>query len=81
MIDKDRIKKRLSNALKDIDIDKNDILKKLKISKHTYEQYISGKKFPSFMTFAKMYELLDLNLNDILCVPKKKTDKKSNDTK
>lgn len=57
-----RLKEEITNCGKS----KSDIAKEVGISKPTLSQYLSGRAYPSLVTFAKLCEAIDCSADDIL---------------
>lgn len=57
-----RLKEEITNCGKS----KSDIAKEVGISKPTLSQYLSGRAYPSLVTFAKLCEVIDCSADDIL---------------
>ena len=48
------------------------IAKQLGVAQQTISSYVKGTKMPALDTFAELCLLLDLNANEILCIPAKR---------
>ncbi len=60
------IRSRLADALTHCGMTQTAIAKALKISQSNISHYIDGSKTPSLVNFAKLCELLDLDIEYIL---------------
>lgn len=60
------ITKRLKEEIETCGKSKTEIAKELGISKPTLSQYLSGRIFPSLVTFAKLCSIIDCSADDIL---------------
>ena len=68
MIEIDKIRKKLQEAIKQSGMTQTDIAKRVGVIQQTIACYLSGKALPALDTFAKLCAVLDLDANEILCV-------------
>ena len=68
MIDLDKIRRKLQEAIKNSGMTQTDLAKHVGVIQQTIACYLSGKAMPALDTFAKLCAVLDLDANEILCV-------------
>ena len=68
MINLEKIKIELQNAIKNSPKTQVEIAKKIGVKQQTVAQYLSGIAMPALDTFANLCAVLDLDANEILCV-------------
>ncbi len=68
MINLEKIKIELQNAIKNSPKTQVEIAKKIGVKQQTVAQYLSGRAMPALDTFANLCAVLDLDANEILCV-------------
>ena len=68
MIDLDRIRTELQNAIKLSPKSQTELAKLIGVKQQTIAQYLSGRALPALDTFANLCAVLDLDANEILCV-------------
>ncbi len=74
MINLEKIKIELQNAIKNSPKTQVEIAKKIGVKQQTVAQYLSGRAMPALDTFANLCAVLDLDANEILCVADYKHD-------
>ena len=68
MINLEKIKIELQNAIKNSPKTQVEIAKKIGVKQQTVAQYLSGRAMPALDTLANLCAVLDLDANEILCV-------------
>lgn len=68
MINLNKIRENIQNAIKQSGMTQTQLAKKLNIYQSAVGQYLSGRAMPALDTFAKLCAVLDLDANEILCV-------------
>ena len=61
-----QITERLKEEIESCGKTRTEIAKEVGISKPTLSQYLSGRAYPSLVTFAKLCEVIDCSSDDIL---------------
>ncbi len=74
MINLEKIKIELQNAIKNSPKTQVELAKKIGVKQQTVAQYLSGRAMPALDTFANLCAVLDLDANEILCVADYKHD-------
>lgn len=69
MITLDQIRKRIAEAIKQSGMTQNDIAAKIGVKRPQISCYLHGTKMPALDTFANLCAVLDLDANEILCIP------------
>ena len=67
MINLEKIKIELQNAIKNSPKTQVEIAKKIGVKQQTVAQYLSGRAMPALDTFANLCAVLALDANEILC--------------
>lgn len=62
-IKKGKFGRTLSQCIDDTDLSKETIIKKMKIDRSSFYQYLNGKRTVSKQTFRKVYRILALSSN------------------
>ncbi len=68
MVNLDRIREKLKEAIQQSGITKTELAKKIGVCHQAIGQYLYQNKMPALDTFANLCAVLDLDANDILCV-------------
>lgn len=69
MITLAQIRQKLIDAIKQSGITQTELAHKLNVAQQTIACYLSGKAMPALDTFANLCAVLDIDANDILCIP------------
>lgn len=68
MIDLNNIRVKIIEAIKQSDITKTELAKRIGVCHQAIGQYLYQNKMPALDTFANLCAVLDLDANEILCV-------------
>ena len=69
MINLTQIHDKLADALKHSGLTQTEIANRLGVKQSNISHYIKGDKMPALDTFANICAILDIDSNDILCIP------------
>ena len=70
MITLNQIREKLAEAIKQSGLTQTAIAKQLGIKPSTVSHYVKGDKMPALDTLANLCAILDLDANEILCLPR-----------
>lgn len=70
MIKLDQIRKKLQDAIKQSGMTQSELAKQVGVCHQAIGQYLYQNKMPALDTFANLCAVLDLDANEILCLPK-----------
>ena len=68
MITLEKIKARLSDAIKQSGLSQAYIAKQVGVCQQAISSYVKGSKMPALDTLANLCAVLDLDANEILCI-------------
>ena len=68
MITLEQIQARLAETIKQSGLSQTAIAKQIGVCQQAVSAYVKGTKMPALDTFAKLFVVLDLDANEILCV-------------
>lgn len=70
MITVEQIRAKIIDALKQSRLTQTELARRLGIGQQTISEYLRGKSMPALDTFANLCVVLELDANEILCLPK-----------
>ena len=70
MISIEKIQSKVAEAIRLSGLTQTELARRLGIGQQTISHYVKGDKMPALDTFANLCAVLDLDANEILCLPR-----------
>lgn len=70
MINLEQIREKLHEAIKQSGMTKSELAKRIGVCHQAIGQYLYQNKMPALDTFANLCAVLDLDANEMLCLPR-----------
>jgi transcriptional regulator with XRE-family HTH domain len=68
MIKLEQIRIKLQNAIKQSGLTQTELARRLGVHYSVISQYLSGRSMPALDTFANLCAILELDVEDMLCI-------------